>query len=113
MTLNFQYPPRRVPAYLFEAVRHDNIAGSGVRETITERIDQFLTLEMEWVLSGSDVSAWSAFMAYALSGGQFNYYPDGAQSAFTSYWLEDTHSSAQFKSPGKYTLSMKFRQVVT
>lgn len=112
VTLNFQYPPRRMPAYSYEAVRHDNVASSGVRESITERIDEFLTLEMDWVLAGSDINAWNAFVAYALSGGQFSYYADAAQSAFTNYWLEDTRSSAQFKAPGKYTLSMKFRQAV-
>jgi hypothetical protein len=113
VTLNFQYPPRRVPAYLAQAVRHDNVASSGVRESITERVDQFLTLDMDWVLSGSDVVAWSAFMQYALGGGRFSYYPDGSQSAFASYWLEDTEFNAAFKAPGKYSFKLKFRQVVS
>jgi hypothetical protein len=112
VTLNFQYPPRRVPAYAFEAVRHDNVASSGVRESVTERVDQFLTLELEWILNGADVAAWSAFMQYALAGGQFSYYPDASQAAFTNYWLEDTQSVARYKAPGKYALSVKFRQAV-
>jgi len=96
-----------------DAVRHDNLASSGVRESVNERIDSFLDLEMEWVGIGSDVSAWQAFMAYALQGGSFQYYPDSSQSAFTSYWLEDTNWTAAYRSPGQYSFRLKFRQVVT
>jgi hypothetical protein len=112
-TLQFQRPPRNVPAYEFNAVRHDNIASSGVRESILERIDSFLSLEMEWVGIGADVQAWSGFMSFALAGGQFAYYPDASQSAFTNYWLEDTNWTAGYKSPGQYTFKLKFRQVVS
>jgi len=112
-TLSFLRPPRRVPAYDYAAVRHDNIASSGVRESIVERIDQFLELEMEWVAIGADVAAWSAFMLYALAGGAFQYYPDSSQSAYTNYWLEDTNWRAAWKAAGQYAFKMKFRQVVT
>ncbi len=113
VTLSFQYPPRRVPAYFYEAVRHDNVSSAGVRESITERLDQFLTLDMDWVLSGSDVSAWASFMQYALAGGLFSYYSDSSQIAFTNYWLEDTNWNAGWKAPAKYTFKLKFRRVVT
>src|SRR5436190_18580831 len=88
-TLSFTRPPRRLPGYAYEATRHDNIATSGVREAVLERVDQFLELEMEYVALGSDVSAWAAFMGYALRGGQFSYYPDSSLTPFTNYWLED------------------------
>lgn len=110
--LTFQRPPRRVPAYAMEAVRHDNVASSGVRESILERIDNFLEFEMEWVGMGADVQAWQGFMAWALAGNQFSYYPDASQPAFTDYWLEDTNWSAAYKSPGQYTFKLKLRQVV-
>ncbi len=112
-TLNFMRPPRRVPGYAYEATRHDNIATSGVREAVLERVDQFLELEMEYVALGSDVSAWAAFMSYALRGGQFGYYPDSSQTLFTNYWLEDTNWHADYKVAGQYTFKMKLRQVVT
>ena len=112
-TLNFMRPPRRVPGCAYEAKRHDNIATSGVREAVLERIDQFLELEMEYVALGSDVSAWAAFMGYALRGGQFSYYPDSSLTPFTNYWLEDTNWRADYKVAGQYTFKMKFRQVVT
>jgi len=111
--LQFQRPPRKLPAYQFKATRHDNIASSGVRESVLERIDGFLSFEMEWVARGSDVQAWSDFMLFALKGSPFAFYPDSAQPQFTNYWLEDTDWSADYKSPGQYSFKVKFRQVVT
>lgn len=113
ITLPFTYPPRNVAAYNSVATRHDNIASSGVRESILERIDNFLEFEMQTVLIGSDVAAWNAFMQYALQGGQFSYYPDASLGSFTNYWLEDTTWNAAYKAPGLYSFKLKFRQVVT
>jgi hypothetical protein len=112
-TLNFQRPPRRLPAYSSVAVRHDNVASSGLRESVLERIDNFLELELEWVGIAADVQAWAQFMNYALQGGAFSFYPDSSQPAFTNYWLEDTNWTAAYKAPGQYTFKMKFRQVVS
>jgi hypothetical protein len=111
-TLQFRRPPRRVPAYSYEATRHDNVATSGVRESVTERVDQFLEIEMEYVALGSDVNAWNDFMVYALRGGPFSYYADSSQPVFTNYWLEDVTWHADYKSAGQYTFKLKCRQVV-
>src|SRR5580698_9998757 len=89
-TLSFLRPPTKVPAYSAAAVRHDNVASSGVRESVLERIDNYLDLDLEWVGIGSVVQAWAQFMSYALQGGAFAYYADSSQTAFTNYWLEDT-----------------------
>jgi hypothetical protein len=113
VTVQFQRPARQLPAYDYKATRHDNIASSGVRESVLERVDSFLTFEMEWVGIGSDVATWNSFMTFALSGGQFSFYPDASLPAFTNYWLEDTDWVAAYKSPGQYTFKLKFRQVVT
>ena len=113
VTLQFQRPPRKVPAYDFRATRHDNIASSGARESVLERIDTFLSFEMEWVGVGADVQGWSAFMLYALTGGQFAYYPDASQPQFTNYWLEDSDWSADYKAPAQYAFKLKFRAVVS
>jgi hypothetical protein len=112
-TLLFQRPPRRVPAYSAVAVRHDNVASSGVRESVLERIDNYLDLDLEWVGLGSDVQAWAQFMSYALQGGVFAYYPDSSQDGFSNYWLEDTNWTAAYKAAGQYGFHLKFRQVVT
>lgn len=113
VTLSFQRSPRKVPACEFKATRHDNVASSGLRESVLERIDSFLTFEMEWVAIGLDVQAWSNFMLYALTGGKFAYYPDASIPSFTNYWLEDSDWTADYKSAGQYSFKMKFRQVVT
>ncbi len=111
--LAFARPPRKVPAYEYSAVRHDNISSAGVREVVLERMEIFLTLEMEWVGIGADVQAWNQFMEFALAGGQFGYYPDASQPGFTNYWLEDTDWTAAYKAPGQFTFRLKFRQVVS
>src|SRR5271169_846061 len=113
ITLQFTHPPSGLPAYYMDAVRHDNIASSGVRESIIERIDNFLEVNMRTVLSGSDVQNWSFFMASALQGNPFSYYPDSTLAAFTNYTLEDTTWDAAWRTPGVYTFKMKLRQVVT
>lgn len=113
VTLRFTYPPRNVAAYNSVATRHDNIASSGVRESILERVDAFLEIQMQTAPAGSDVAGWNSFMQYALQGGQFAYYPNASESAFTSYWLEDTTWNAAYKAPGLYSFKLKFRQVVT
>ena len=112
-TLQFTYPPTQVAAYNSVATRHDNISSSGVRESILERIDNFLEITMAAVLSGTDVQNWNTFMQYALQGGQFSYYADSSQSAFTNYWLDGTTWQAAYRAPGVYRFKAKFRQVVT
>jgi hypothetical protein len=112
-TLEFVRPPRRVPAYEYRAVRHDNISSAGVREAVLERIDSFLELELDWVTLGADVQKWNQFIQFALGGGQFGYYPDSYLAAFTNYWLEDTNWTAAYKAPGQYSFKLKFRQVVS
>ena len=112
-TLVFQRPPRRLPAYSAVAVRHDNVASSGVRESILERIDNYLDLDLEWVGIGVDIAAWGQFMSYALQGGAFAYYPDSSLPAFNNFWLEDTNWTAAYKAAGQYTFHLKFRQVVS
>jgi len=111
-TLYFQYPPTHVPAYTYEATRHDNVASSGVRESLLERIDSFLEFQMEWIINGADLSAWNSFMEYALSGGAFDFYPDQTLSSFTRMLLEDAKWSAAYKSPGFFSFSARFRTEV-
>jgi hypothetical protein len=113
VTLSFVYPPKNVTGFSIEAVAHDNVASSGVRERIIERIDSFLELEMPYVGIGPDLSNWQTFFQFALAGGQFSFYPDSSQSSFTNYWLEDAKEVAAYKHPGIYSLKLRFRQVVT
>ena len=109
-TLNFTSAPRRQPGYSKSAVRHDNISTAGVRESVLERIDTFLELNMDYIQAGNDLAAWSAFLDYGLTGAPFAYYPDASQSAFINCLLEDTGETVAYMAPGVYSLKVKFRQ---
>jgi len=111
-TLSFVLPPREVPAYQKVAVRHDNVSAAGIRESVLERIDEFLEFAMDYVQAGTDLANWQAFMDYALRGGAFAYYPDSSLSAFSNYLLEDTELSASRRAPGAYSLTLKMRKLV-
>lgn len=111
-TLTFVYPPRLVPNPPLQAIKHTNLASSGVQETIYERTDEFFQFTMEYVKIGSDLSAWDAFVRSALQGTAFDYYPDSTLSSHTTYFLEDTNWTAAFKQLGIYTFQMKFRKRV-
>ncbi len=110
--LFFQRPPRMVPAYSIEATRLDNTAWSGVRESIFGRSDQYFPFDMEYVAIGGDVQSWAAFVAQAIQGVPFAYYPDYTVNSFTAYTLEDTNWVATYRHPGTYNFKMRFRQRV-
>lgn len=112
-TLFFARPPRKVAAYNQNPIRHDTLALAGVRQTIFIRRDDFLEFEMEWVAIGADITSWSAFMAYALQGGPFDYYPDATINSFTTYLHEKGPWKAAYKVVGQYTFGMKFRVYVS
>src|SRR5574337_426998 len=103
-TLAFLSPPRNLPGYSKTAVRHDNLSTAGIRESVLERIDEFLELSMEWIRSGTDLQNWQAFLDHALTGAPFAYYPDAAQPDFTNYLLEDTETRIEYKAPGIFSL---------
>ena len=111
-TLNFVYPPRKVPFRAYETVRHDNVASSGVRETVYERTDKFFEFEMEYVKLGTDVGAWDSFVQSALQGIAFDYYPDATLGSLTTYVLEDTTWHPGYKQLGMYSFTMRFRERV-
>ncbi len=111
-TLTFARPPRNVAAYNRVATRHDNVSTAGAKEVLVERVDNFLELTFEYVEAGGEMAAWAAFMSEALRGVQFNYFPDAAQPAYTTYTLEDTDWKAEYKAPTLYTFKVLFRAVV-
>jgi len=111
-TLSFVFPPRELPGYQKTAVRHDNVSTAGVRESVIERVDEFLELSLEFIKAGTDLANWQAFLDYAITGAAFSYYPDAALSAFTNYLLEDTETQVEYKAPGLYSLKLKLRKLV-
>jgi hypothetical protein len=111
-TLNFVFPPRQLPGYQKTAVRHDNVSTAGIRESVLERVDEFLEFAMGWIRTGTDLANWQAFLDHALTGAAFAYFPDAAQSAFTNYLLEDTETQIEYKTPGVYTVKLKMRKQI-
>lgn len=105
-----QFAPRKLAAYEPEYVRFDNIADSGVQETIFQREDDFLTLNFESI-PASEVAGWKAFLAYAGQGQFFTYYPDSTAGGNNNYYLVDKTPKIEYVSPGWYQLKgMRFRQ---
>ncbi len=111
-TLVFQRPARFVAAYNRAAARHDNISTAGTKETVVERVDEFLELTLERVSQGTDVDAWDTFMQNALQGVEFNYFPDKDQPGFATFTLEDTNWSAEYRSLGQFSFRVRFRKAV-
>lgn len=111
-TLNFGYAPRRQPAYLRSAVRHDNVSAAGVRESVLERVEEFLELSMENIRAGADLANWQAFLDHALTGAPFAYFPDAATTAFENYALAETEARIEFQAPGLYALELRLRRHV-
>jgi hypothetical protein len=105
-------PLRQVPAYSLETERYDNVAESGVVERFWVRTDQFLEFSADFVFSGADLSNWLAFHLWAMQGNPFDYYPELSQGYFTTYTLEDKTVRPEWRSPGLYKFSQKWRQYV-
>lgn len=112
-SFNFQYPATSIPFAVKKAIRFDNLADSGVKETVLQRIDRFTMLSMEAVIAGDDISNWDTFTDYALTGAAFQFFPDYTSSSFTTYTLEDMDWQPDYKAPGMYSFKVKFRQVVS
>lgn len=111
--LQFKRPNRFLPRYLKEAVRHDTIASGGAKQSILERLDQFLEFDMPWIAEGADAGAWEAFLDHALAGGEFDYYPDADLPALTRYTLENMDARLTRKTPGEWAVTgLRFRKAV-
>ncbi|TAM79185.1 MAG: hypothetical protein EPN47_19445 [Acidobacteria bacterium] len=111
-TLNFTSAPRQQPGYSKGAVRHDNISTAGIRESVLERVDAFLEINVDYIQAGNDLAGWSAFLDFALTGAPFAYFPDASQPAVINCLLEDTGETVGYMSPGIYSVKVKFRQQV-
>jgi hypothetical protein len=94
----------------FEAVRHDSITSGGTRQSITERVDRIRPIHFETV-PWTDLPMWEAFFAYAIQGGTFQYYPDGAGTAFQTWQLVDDKIIPTFVAFGLSKFVMNLRLV--
>jgi len=93
-----------------EALRHDSITSSGLRQTMVERVDTIRNIVFDSV-PWSDLPMWAAFFAYAIQGGSFYYYPDATATAFQTFELVDDKVTPQIVSRGMSKLAFKIRLV--
>lgn len=119
-TLIFAFPPVNVRAYDFGVRRHDTIASSGERQSLLERTDEFLKLDITLVPTGTDpalgeLDAWKAWWDAVKGGTKFDYYPDKDLGGFTVYVLEDKKWAAKLQVRGAdrfYEFVLRFRKFV-
>ena len=93
-----------------EATRHDSFASSGIRQTMTERVDTIRNIVFDSV-PWSDLPMWAAWALYAVQGGSFQYYPDASATAFQTFELMDNKVTPQFVCRGLSKLAFKIRLV--
>ena len=72
-----------------------------------------MEISLDWIRSGADLANWQAFLDYALTGDVFAYYPDASVASFVNCLLEDSETRIEFKSPGIYSLTLKFREAIS
>jgi hypothetical protein len=103
--------------------RHDNIATSGVRESVYEANDILISFTMPGLLMGTsgaaDYAAWKNFFAWARPGGSFQFCPNNSVLVSAAPWsgaayyfnclLEDTGFKPKKLGMGRYSLDVKFR----
>lgn len=105
-------PTNKTPYSPLSAVRHDSVTSSGLKQSVVERIDEFKVLEFQNVPE-SDMAAWRSFFSFALTGGQFTYYPDGTDAAtFLEYVLEDSDWTPKKASWKNYSFTLRLRLFV-
>lgn len=109
------YPAtKKTPVGPVTATRHDLISSTGLKQSVTERIDNFQDLPFQTV-PASDLSGWTAMMNVLLTGAQFDYYADSTSApgtGFVPYTLEDLSWTPKWVAPGVYSFTIKLRQYV-
>lgn len=111
VNVNPTYPNVKKPkAVDFEAVRHDSITSSGLRQSITERVDRVFEVNFNFV-PWEDLTMWSEFFAYAVEGGPFAYYPDGTTTTYNTWQLVDDKVKFTYVSKGLSSFKFSMRLV--
>lgn len=107
------YPPvGKVPVDKQHAERTDSVSSSGLRQSITERIERVLTLDFP-AIPESDLNNWDAFITWILGAGQFDYYPDSGSSSHNTYQVVDTDLGPERIGYQLYKITLNLRRVVS
>lgn len=82
---------------------NDNLSTSGaVRERVTAAVDILISWQMPHMVLAGDIEQWGAFMAFALPGGQFRFYPCDSLTDYYNCVLEDQGWRPKRNAPRKY-----------
>lgn len=88
-----------------KATVHDNQATSGIRERVMERVELVLSFTMGHLRVDDDLDDWSTFMAWALVGESFQFFPDSAQATYYNVVSADEGFDPARVAPGVYSAS--------
>ena len=108
----FLHPQRNIPALDQTAEREESISTGGVRQIVWLRTDEFQDIELPFIVKGADADAWTLFLASAVNGTPFDYYPDAGLEAHASYTLEEKAARLEYRSPGLYQVKLRARKAV-
>jgi len=111
-SFTFLYPSRNLAAVDRTAEREDSISTGGVRQIVWLRTDEFQDIELPFIAQGADADAWTLFLASAVNGTPFDYYPDAGLEAHASYTLEEKVARLEYRSPGLYQVKLRARKAV-
>lgn len=107
ITLTFTFPPvqkgtmerstegNAISSNSGNQSRSDSVTLSGLVQSLWFRTDWFKTIQMDFV-PFTDAPKWKAFIDYAMTGGQFDYYPDAATGVFQTMQMEETDWNPEF-----------------
>jgi hypothetical protein len=91
------------------ATRHDSIASAGNKQSVLERVDTLTTLSFPFC-TASDMSAWEAFLSYALTGNPFAFRPNAADDTVSyEYSLDSMDWILKFVAPGIFSVEFQCR----
>ena len=108
-TLQFVRGPVDFTPY-WEPRSHDNLSTSGlVRERVVENLDILIKFDMPHMIADGDMPGWMPFLAFALAGGTFAFYPGANLADNYNCVLEDTRWEPKRNAPKKYGSTMIFR----
>lgn len=111
-TLTFLRGPVDFTPY-WDARVHDNLSTDGsARERVVENPDILISFSMPNMILSADIASWASFMAFAIAGGQFQFFPCAANPALTDNYacvLEDKDWKPKRNAPAKYGAQIVIR----
>jgi hypothetical protein len=109
ITLTFVNGPVDFSAY-WELRCHDNLSTSGaVRERVIENPDILISCPMPNMVVDSDMPNWASFLAWALLGGTFQFYPCSTLADYYNCVIEGTKWMPRWKGPKRYAETVVLR----